>query len=170
VTHTLRELWFVPKGRTRAYRKPYPEYFDMVPYPRGFRVPDFAKFTGEDARTTYEHIGQFLAQVSDVGITDIHKVKLFLLSLSSTTFNGFTSLAPNSVNTWVSLEERFHEYFYNGETELKLSDLTAVRQKYTEVVAEYVKRFREMRNKCYSLTIKEKDLADLALAGLSSYL
>jgi hypothetical protein len=170
VTHTLRELWFVPKGRTRAYRKPYPEYFDMVPYPRGFRVPDFAKFTGEDARTTYEHIGQFLAQVSDVGITDIHKVKLFLLSLSSTTFNGFTSLAPNSVNTWVSLEERFHEYFYNGETELKLSDLTAVWQKYTEVVAEYVKRFREMRNKCYSLTIREKDLADLALAGLSSYL
>jgi hypothetical protein len=35
---------------------------------------------------------------------------------------------------------------------------------------EYIKRFRETRNKCYSLTIGEKDLADLALAGLSSYL
>jgi hypothetical protein len=27
-----------------------------------------------------------------------------------------------------------------------------------------------MRNKCYNLTIGEKDLADLAFAGLSSYL
>jgi hypothetical protein len=111
-----------------------------------------------------------LAQVSDAGITDVHRVKLFPLSLSSTAFNWFTSLAPNSVSTWASLEERFHEYFYNGETELKLSDLTAVRQKYAETVTEYIKRFRETRNKCYSLTNREKDLADLALAGLSTYL
>jgi hypothetical protein len=68
------------------------------------------------------------------------------------------------------LEERFHEYFYNGETELKLSDLTTVRQKYSETVTEYIKQFRETRNKCYSLTVRERDLADLALAGLSSYL
>jgi hypothetical protein len=29
----------------------------MIPYPRGFRVPDPAKFVGNDAKTTYEHIG-----------------------------------------------------------------------------------------------------------------
>jgi hypothetical protein len=40
----------------------------------GFRVPDLAKFTGDDAKTTYEHIGQFLAQVNDVGITDVHNI------------------------------------------------------------------------------------------------
>jgi hypothetical protein len=33
----------------------------MIPYPSGFRVPDFTKFTGDDVRTTYEHVGQFLA-------------------------------------------------------------------------------------------------------------
>jgi DNA-binding CsgD family transcriptional regulator len=38
------------------------------------------------------------------------------------------------------------------------------------MVSEYTKRFRETRNKCYSLTVREKDLADLAYAGLSSYL
>jgi hypothetical protein len=84
--------------------------------------------------------------------------KLFPLSLLGTTFNWFTSLAPNSVNTWVEIEEKFHEYFYNGEAELKLSDLTTVRQKYTETIAEYIKRFRERRNKCYSLTVREKIL------------
>jgi hypothetical protein len=76
----------------------------------------------------------------------------------------------NSIGTWASLEEKFHEYFFNGEIELKLSDLTTVRQKYTESISEYIKRFRETRYKCNSLTVGENDLTDLALAGLSSYL
>jgi hypothetical protein len=32
-----------------------------MPYHRGFQVPDFMEFTVDDARTTYEHVGQFLA-------------------------------------------------------------------------------------------------------------
>jgi hypothetical protein len=36
-------------------------------------------------------------------------------------------------------------------------------------VPEYLWRFREMRNKCYNLTIGENDLADLTFASLSSY-
>ena len=111
VARTLRELGFAPRNRARAYQKPYPEYFDTVPYPRGFRVPDFVKFTGEDTQMTYEHIGQFLAYVSDVSIIDMHKIRLFPLSLSGAAFTWFTSLAPNSIHTWGSLEEKFHEYF-----------------------------------------------------------
>jgi hypothetical protein len=34
-------------------------------------------------------------------------------------------------------------------------------------VAEYIKRFRETRNRCYNLTVKERDMAGLALVGLS---
>jgi hypothetical protein len=87
VARTLREFGLEPKGRARTYQKLYPEFFDVVAYPRGFRVPDFIKFTGEDSKTTYEHIRQFLAQVSDFGINDMHKIRLFPLSLSSTAFN-----------------------------------------------------------------------------------
>jgi hypothetical protein len=36
VTRTLRELRFTPRGRAKAYHKPYPEYFDMIPYPMCF--------------------------------------------------------------------------------------------------------------------------------------
>jgi hypothetical protein len=53
---------------------------------------------------------------------------------------------------------------------MRLSYLTAIRQRYNETVAEYLKQFRETQNKCYNLTIGEKDLADLAFAGLSSYM
>jgi hypothetical protein len=146
IARTLREFGFAPKGCARAYQKPYPEYFNTIPYPRSFRVPDFTKFNIDTAKTTYEHVGQFLAHVNDIGITDVHKVRLFLLSLSGTAFNWFTSLALNSVDTWPSLEQKFHDYFYNGEVELRLSDLTGVRQRHSETVPEYLKRFRETRN------------------------
>jgi hypothetical protein len=59
----------------------------MIPYPWDFWVPNLAKFTGDDAKTTYEHIGQFLEKVYDMGITDIHKIRMFPLSLIGTTFN-----------------------------------------------------------------------------------
>jgi hypothetical protein len=115
-------------------------------------------------------VGQFLAQVNDVGIIDMHKIMVFPLSLTVAAFNWFTSLPPNSIDSWASLEQKFHDYFYNGEVELRLSDLTSMRQKYTETVSDYLKRFREVSNRCYNLTITEKDLDDLAFAGLTPYL
>jgi hypothetical protein len=33
IARTLREFGFTPKGRARSYQKPYPEYFDTIPYP-----------------------------------------------------------------------------------------------------------------------------------------
>jgi hypothetical protein len=121
------------------YQKPYPEYFDRIPYPRGFQVLDLAKFTGDNAKTTYEHIEQFLAQVNDVGITDIHEIGMFPLSLTGAAFNWFTSLPLNSIDYWVSLEQKFHDYFYNGEVELRLFDLMSLRQKYTETIFDYLR-------------------------------
>jgi hypothetical protein len=87
IARTLRKFGFTPKGQTRAYQKPYPDYIDTLPYPRGLRMPDFTRFTGDDAGTTYEHVGQLLAQINDTGITDVHKITLFHLSLSGTAFN-----------------------------------------------------------------------------------
>jgi hypothetical protein len=74
------------------------------------------------------------------------------------------------VDTWDRLEQRFHDYFYNGESELMLSHLVSVKQKSNETMVDYMRRFRDTQNKCYGLTIGEKDLAELAFAGLSTTL
>jgi hypothetical protein len=52
IARTLREFGFMPKGRAWAYQNPYPDYFDTLPYPHGFMVPDFTRFTEDDATTT----------------------------------------------------------------------------------------------------------------------
>jgi hypothetical protein len=105
-----------------------------------------------------------------LGITDVHKIRMFPLSITRTTFNWFTSLPPKSTNSCVSLEQKFHNYFYTGEVEVRLSNLTSLRQKYTETISDYLRWFREVRNKCYNLTNAEKDLADPAFTGLTPYL
>jgi hypothetical protein len=133
ITRTLREFRFTPKGQARSYQKLYPEYFDVIPCPRGFWVPDLAKSTG------------FLKQVNDVGITDVNKIRMFPLSLIEAAFNWFTSLPRNSIESWVSLEQKCHDYFYNREVELRLSDLTSLRQKYTKTISDYLRQFREVR-------------------------
>jgi hypothetical protein len=105
-----------------------------------------------------------------MGIIDVHKIRMFSLSLTEVAFNWFTSLPPNLIDFWVSLEQKFHNYNYTREVELRLSDLTSFRQKYTKIVSDYLRWFREIRNRCYNLTIVEKDLADLAFIGLILYL
>jgi hypothetical protein len=59
------------------YHKPYPKIYDSYPYPPGFRVLEFVKFTREDNRTTWEHVSQFLAQMGEASLADYLKVRLF---------------------------------------------------------------------------------------------
>jgi hypothetical protein len=95
---------------------------------------------------------------------------MFPLSLSGTAFTWFTSLAPNSIFTWAQLEQKFYEYIYSSDTELRLSHLTAIKQKHNEHVTDYIRRLRDTRNQCFNLNISDKYLADLAYLGLSSHL
>jgi hypothetical protein len=85
----------MPKHRT--YVKPYPEYFDLQPYPPGYRVPEFSKFNGVDNKSTWEHISQYLAQLGEANHDHI-KVRLFSLSLTGVAFSWFSALAPNSIH------------------------------------------------------------------------
>jgi hypothetical protein len=98
------------------------------------------------------------------------KIKIFPLSLSDTAFTWFTSLVPNSILTWAQLEQKFLEYFYSGDTEFRLSHLTTIKQKHNELIADYIRRFRDTRNQCFNWNISDKDLTDLAYSGLSSHL
>jgi hypothetical protein len=53
---------------------------------------------------------------------------------------------------------------------LRLSHLTAIKQKHTEHVIDYIRRFRDTRNRCFNLNIFNKDLANLAYSRLTPHL
>jgi hypothetical protein len=102
--------------------------------------------SGDDGKTTLEHVGQFILQCGEASANDALKQGMFPLSLSGTAYTWFNSLAPNSIFSWVQLEQKFHEYFYSSDTELRLSHFTVVKQKCSEPVTEYIRRFRDTTN------------------------
>jgi hypothetical protein len=93
-TNVVKTKLGVDIGNTNLYQKPYDPEFDRVPLPRGWRMPDLIKFSGDDDRTTWEHISQYTAQLGEAGVYNALKVRLFSLSLTGTAFAWFSSLAP----------------------------------------------------------------------------
>jgi hypothetical protein len=158
----------VPGGQ--SYRKPYDSRFDHHPYPQGTRIPEFAKFSGDQGKNTREHIGQFLAQLGELANTEAFRIRLFSLSLTGTAFAWYATLPPNSISSWGDLEQKFHDHFFSGDYELDLVDLVALRQGKDESVNEYSRRFRDTRNRCFQIHLAEKQLAGLAFNGLRYYL
>ena len=148
------------------YRKPYPEAYDQIALPSQYRVLDFIMFSGQENKTTVEHISWFLIQCGDASAVDALRIRLFPLSLSGSTFAWFTSLPPNSIITWVDLDKPFYKYFFARVHEIKITDLTAIKQRNDEPVTNYIQRFRDIRSRCFSLSLSDSQLAELAFQGL----
>ena len=125
-------------------------------------MPDFTKFTGQDDTSTIEHVRCFIIQCGEAGTNDALRVRLFSSSLSGPAFAWFTSLPANSIQSWEDLEKQFHGYFFSGIHEMKITDLTSLKQRNDESVANFIQRFREIRNKCYSPSLTDKQLVELA--------
>jgi hypothetical protein len=150
MTELFRDKFGVSVVRVgRSYQKPYNQRFDAVPYPQGARIPEFSKFSGKNARSTHEHIGQFLAHLGELADGEAFRVRLFSLYLTGTAFAWYTALPPNFINSWNELESKFHEHFFAGEYELGLADLASVRQGREESVNDYIRRFQDTRNQCF---------------------
>jgi hypothetical protein len=97
IANMMKNKLGVDMGNTRLYQKPYRADFDYVAFPPGWSMPDFVKFSGDDNRTTWEHISQYTAQLGEAGTYNSLQVRLFSLSLTGTAFAWFSSLAPNSI-------------------------------------------------------------------------
>jgi len=90
------------------YRQPYPPSREF-PFPRGYKIPDFTLFSGEDGRSTVEHIARLTLQCTDTASNDFIKLRQFLNSLTGSALGWYLRLPPNSILTWQELEE--HQQF-----------------------------------------------------------
>jgi hypothetical protein len=53
---------------------------------------------------------------------------------------------------------------------LTILSLDVIKQKHNEPITEYIRTFRDTRNRCFNLNISDKDLADLAYSRLTRLL
>jgi hypothetical protein len=156
-----------PKMQGPAYTPPFPEWYYRVILPPRVKPPtEFTKFSGQDDTSTVEHIARYLMQLGEASADEAFRVRYFPLSLTSPAFTWFTSLPPQSVNTWKDLEQKFHAHYFSGSTEKKLIDLATLKQRHNETPLEFLRRFREVKGMCFSLTLPDDQLDDMAVAGM----
>jgi len=163
IAEVMRDQFGIkPNVNTYSYRTLYPPTYDLIPLPNWYKVPDFTKFSRQDDTSTMEHVNRFIIQCGEAANRDELRVRLFSSSLSGSAFTWFISLSPNSVITWAELEKQFHKYFFSGVHEKKITDLVRLKQCNDESVESFMQRLRDVKNKCYSLVLDDRQLADLA--------
>ena len=93
---------------------------------------------------------------------------MFPLSLFGSAFSWFTALPVGSIQCWEDMEKQFHKYFFAGVYEMRLTDLTALKQRNEESVAEFVQRLRGVQSRCFSLNLSDAQLTELAFQGMTA--
>jgi hypothetical protein len=163
ISAILRDQFgILPKRRAIGYTKPYPSDYDLILLPPKYRLPEFTKFSGVEGSSSIEHVSRYLAQLGMISVSDPLRVRFFSQSLTGPAFGWYTSLGPDSIRTWKLLEKQFHIQYHSEAAEAGIADLAQVWQKRGETVAEFVRRFREVKNRCYSTRISEKEAVELA--------
>ncbi|XP_073121819.1 uncharacterized protein [Henckelia pumila] len=78
------------------FHKPYPEIIDINnPYPKGFKVPNFTLFSGDDSQSSTEHVSRLTIRYGTLGNYEnfpFFKMRLFPNTLTGTTFTWYTKL------------------------------------------------------------------------------
>ena len=84
-----------------------------------------------------------------------------LLVLIRASLHLVSTLPVNSIANWANLEKKFQIYFYTRTGEKNITNLTTIRQKSNESGTEFLQRFRETRNLCFSLNLADDQLGRL---------
>ncbi|XP_050902315.1 uncharacterized protein LOC127112536 [Lathyrus oleraceus] len=151
--------------RRPNYTSPLSEYVLQTELPMGYKIPKFTKFSGDTSESTIEHIARYMTEAGDLANSENLRMKYFPSSLTKNAFMWFTTLPPNSIDTWPHLERLFHEQFYMSQTKISLKELASIKRKFTELIDDYLNRFRLLKSRCFTV-VPEHELVEMAAGGL----
>jgi hypothetical protein len=150
----------------RPYRKPYPERIDREEWPRGFKVPNFTMFSGEDEKTALEHISRFTVQCGEYSNNGNEKLRMFPNSLTGQAFTWYAALPANSIDSWEEMVEKFQSHFARSNIGVSMADLARLKQKLDESAKQFIMRFKRIRTRCHT-TLPEAEYVKIAIDGLN---
>ncbi|XP_058784446.1 uncharacterized protein LOC131659253 [Vicia villosa] len=142
--------------RRPNYASPLTDYVLQIELPRGCKIPKFTKFSGDTSESTTKHIARYMTEAGDLANNEDLRMKYFPNSLTKNAFTWFTTLPPNSIDTWSQLERLFHEQFYMGQTKISLKELASIKRKFTEPIDDYLNRFRLLKARCFTVVYEHE--------------
>ena len=136
-------------------RKPYPSNHTSLIFPK------YNSMIGNARESIRRYVNALTAYSHD------HKLRPreFSNSLESQAFTWYTNLLPGSVLSWNDMVTHFMKKFFALDEKLTLSDLQQERQRVSEGLLDYIRRFRDLSLICYDLVEKER-LVDICIVGM----
>jgi len=114
--------------------------------PYGYQPSKLNQFDGKDNPKQY--IAHFIETFSNAGIEGDRLVKQFVRSLKRITFNWYTHLEPESINSCQQMEHEFLNRFYSAQYTVSMTELTNTKQWKDKPVLDYINRWRSLSLEC----------------------
>jgi hypothetical protein len=105
-----------------AYAKPNTQRIDLMRMPTNYQPPKFQQFDGKG--NPRQHLAHFIETCNNAGTYGDLMVKQFVHSIKGNTFDCYTDLKPNSINSWDQLERQFLNRFYSTRRIVSMVELT----------------------------------------------
>ena len=72
------------------------------------------------------NINQFIAQCAKASQNNFLRLQIFHLSLIGVAFTWYSSLLPNSIQSWANMKCLFHNRFYRPQPEASILALLGI--------------------------------------------
>ena len=148
-----------------TYSSALSEYILHAELPKGWKIPKYTKFGGESGKSVVEHIARYLTELGNMAINENLRVHFFLSSLTKAAFTWFTTLPPNTIDSWTKLEKLFHEQFYEGHSKISLVELSNIKRRLAKSIDDYLNRPRSLKARCFT-QVPEHERVQMATEGL----
>ena len=73
----------------------------------------------------------------------------FSKSLTNRAYTWCSTLQPNSIPTWEDMVESFYTKYFHGEEKVTIITLHNLKQKPSECLLDFIRRFRDTVLDCY---------------------
>ena len=81
-------------------------------------------------------------------------------------FTWYSSLLPNSMQSWEDMERLFHDRFYKPQLEASIINLLGIKQQAYEPITKFLERFKKVKGKC-SMQLPEAEHASIAVNNMN---
>ena len=111
ITNIIRAQYGGAPQNSLMYSKPYTKRIDILQMLAGYQPSKFQPFDGKG--NSKQHITHFIETCNNADTDGDLLMKKFMRTLRGNTFNWYTDLEPESIDSWEQMEREFLNHFYS---------------------------------------------------------
>ena len=114
-----------------------------------------------------EHFSKFMDSMGPFAADRELCLREFSKSLTDCAYTWYSTLQPNSIPTWKDMVESFCTKYFHGEEKVTIITLHNSKQKPSEGLLDFIRRFRDTALDCYG-QYKEQELLEICIDNMFS--